>query len=62
MKNFLGIIDGHKTQITALLTLLTGFAVTHGWIAKDYADLTLSVIGILLSASIAHHEVKKAGE
>jgi hypothetical protein len=54
-------IDGHKTQIMSIATLLAGFAVTHGWIPKEYADMVLSIVGILLSGSIVHHEVKAKG-
>jgi hypothetical protein len=51
-------IDGHKTQIAAIATLLAGFATGHGWIPKETSDLVLGILAALLSGSIVHHEVK----
>ena len=60
MKKFIDYINGHKTQITAVITLLIGFITTRGYIAKDTSELLLAIMTLLVGGSIYHHEVKKA--
>ena len=54
------LIDGHKTQLFALISLIIGFATTKGLLDADTSVFLLSIVSLLLGGSIYHAEKKKS--
>jgi hypothetical protein len=58
----MNLINGHKTQIGATLSLIVGLAIARGWLDSQTGQVILGVVAVWTGAAIAHSEVKKAGK
>ena len=56
---FLNWLDGKKTAIGAISTLLVAFLMTKGIIDKATADLALGVCSIIVLGGVGH-KIKKS--
>lgn len=59
MKQLWDLIDGHKTQISAVALLILSFCINRGWVPTDVGDLITAILAACTGGSIAHHEIKK---
>jgi len=52
-------INGHKTQITGAIGILTTFALANGYIDDNMAVMIGGLTALLFTGSVVHHELKK---